>query len=205
MRRIFIFLGPPGAGKGTQAEMFGAERGLPHISTGAMLRASMDAGTALGNKVKAIVDSGSLVSDTLMIDLIRDRILQSDCSHGFLLDGFPRTTPQAEALDVLLKETSEKIEAAVLFNISEEVLMSRLSARRTTENRADDTTETQLKRIKVYEEQTAPLINYYKEKSLLVSIDSDGTVDEVKSRLLNVFPLDSSATFPNTRSVSNQN
>lgn len=205
MRRIFIFLGPPGAGKGTQAEMFGAERGLPHISTGAMLRASMDAGTALGNKVKAIVDSGSLVSDALMIDLIRDRILQSDCSNGFLLDGFPRTTPQAEALDILLNETSEKVEAAVLFNITEEVLMSRLSARRTTENRADDTTETQLKRIKVYEEQTSPLINFYKEKSLLVSIDSDGTVDEVKSRLLNAFPIDSSSTFPNARSISNQN
>ena len=189
MRRIFIFLGPPGAGKGTQAEMFGAERGLPHISTGAMLRASMDAGTELGNKVKAIVDSGSLVSDALMIDLIRDRVLQSDCLEGFLLDGFPRTIPQAEALDAFLSESSERIEAAVLFNISEEALMSRLTARRGTENRADDTTETQLKRIKVYEEQTAPLISFYREKSLLVSIDSNGTVDEVKSRLLDVFPL----------------
>lgn len=184
MRKIFIFIGPPGAGKGTQAKTFAADLNISHISTGEMLRAAMQAGTELGNKVKAIVDSGSLVSDDLMISIIRDRIAESDCKNGFLLDGFPRTVPQAQAFEELLSESNESIKAVVLFEIDQSVLLARLTSRRNEENRADDSEETQLKRLEVYNKQTAPLIDFYATTNALKRIDSNGTVEEVYSRLL---------------------
>lgn len=186
MRKIYIFIGPPGAGKGTQAKSFSTDLGISHISTGDMLRASMQAGTELGNQVKAIVDSGSLVSDDLMIAMIRDRIAQADCVNGFVLDGFPRTVPQAEALEVLLAESGESIKAVVLFEIDQEELLSRLRSRRNAEARADDTEDTQKKRLEVYNKQTAPLIDFYAGKNALRKVDSNGTVEQVYSRLLEV-------------------
>ncbi len=186
MRKIYIFIGPPGAGKGTQAKSFCTDLGISHISTGDMLRASMQAGTELGNQVKTIVDSGSLVSDDLMIEMIRDRIAGADCVNGFVLDGFPRTVPQAEALDVLLAESGEKLKAVVLFEINQEVLLNRLTGRRNAEARADDNEEIQKKRLDVYNRQTAPLINFYEARNVLRIIDSNGTVEEVYRRLLEI-------------------
>jgi len=186
MRKIFIFIGPPGAGKGTQAIAFSQKLGICHISTGDMLRSSMQAGTELGKQVKAKVDSGSLVSDDLMIMLIKDRIARSDCTSGFVLDGFPRTVPQAEAFKSLLSESDECIKAVVLFEIDQEVLLARLSGRRNAENRADDTEETQRKRLEVYNIQTAPLIDYYSQTDFLRRVDSNGSVEEVFNKLLEI-------------------
>ncbi len=186
MRAIYIFLGPPGAGKGTQAKKFSADQGIAHISTGDMLRASMQAGTEQGNQIKAIVDSGNLVSDDVVIDLIRDRISKADCENGFLLDGFPRTVPQAQALKQLLLESDEKLASAILFEVDEIELLARLSGRRDAEQRADDAEETQRKRIDVYHAQTAPLIAYYSEIGKLKRIDSNGTVEEVYEKLREV-------------------
>ena len=153
-KKNYILLGPPGAGKGTQAKIFSSKVGLPHISTGDMLRESMKAGTEIGNCVKAIVDSGQLVSDELMVKIIEDRLSKIDCQKGFILDGFPRTIPQAENLDSLLKTKGETLTAAVLFDIKMTTLLSRLEARRQTESRVDDSTETQRERLKVYEAST---------------------------------------------------
>lgn len=186
MRSIYIFLGPPGAGKGTQAKIFSSKLGIAHISTGDMLRAAMQAGTELGNRVKSIVDSGSLVSDELMIAMIEGRIAEADCRKGFVLDGFPRTVPQAEALEVLLGTTNERVSSAVLFDIDQEVLLQRLCNRRSEENRADDNEETQRKRLDVYNKQTAPLIEYYTEKNNLKVVDSNGTMDQVSERLFKI-------------------
>jgi adenylate kinase len=186
MKKIYIFLGPPGAGKGTQAKLFCSVRELAHISTGDMLRAAMKAGTELGNKVKGIVDSGMLVSDEIMIELIKERIEMPDCAEGFVLDGFPRTMNQAKALDELFKEKSISLTAAILFEISADALFFRLEERRTSENRADDTAETQLERLRVYEESTAPLIEYFDGLSLLKRVDANASVEVVQERVLHV-------------------
>jgi adenylate kinase len=180
---IYVFLGPPGAGKGTQAKLFCASNSMVHISTGDMLRAAMKAGTELGNKVKGIVDSGNLVSDDIMIDLIRERIEMPDCENGFVLDGFPRTLNQAKSLDLLFKQKGISLTATILFEISADALFFRLEERRSTENRADDTAETQLERLRVYEESTAPLIEYYESLSLLKRVDANSSVEEVSNRV----------------------
>jgi adenylate kinase len=186
MKDIYIFLGPPGAGKGTQAKLFCESKNLAHISTGEMLRSAMKAGTDLGKKVKEIVDSGCLVSDDIMIELIRDRIQEQDCDPGFVLDGFPRTMKQAEALDVLFTEKQLKITATVLFEISADALFYRLEERRTSENRADDSAQTQLERLKIYEESTAPLIEYYDGLNVLKRVDANSDIDEVRARVVTV-------------------
>lgn len=186
MKQIYVFLGPPGAGKGTQAKLFCEAYSLPHISTGDMLRAAMKAGTELGSKVKSVVDSGMLVSDDIMIELIEERISAPDCKNGFVLDGFPRTINQGLSLDKLFSERGESLTASILFEISADTLFSRLEARRSNENRADDTAETQLERLRVYEESTAPLIEYYEKKSLLKRVDANTSIEVIQKKVISI-------------------
>ena len=188
-KKNFILLGPPGAGKGTQAKILSDKASLPHISTGDMLRESMKAGTELGNQVKQIVDSGQLVSDELMVGIIEDRISKPDCAAGFILDGFPRTIPQAKALELLLKKNNESLTAAILFDIKMETLLARLESRRLSESRVDDNHETQKERLRVYNINTAPLIEYFSDRNELLRVDSEGSVDQVTSNLINAIGL----------------
>jgi len=172
-----ILLGPPGAGKGTQAARLASELVIPHISTGVILREAAAAGTELGRKAKEIMDAGRLVSDDIMLGIIRDRLAQDDCANGFILDGFPRTIPQAEALDELLAEV--ELPPLVLANIElgEDELRRRIALRRGADHRSDDSEETMLERFAVYQEQTRPLLDYYGTRA--AAIEGRGTVDEV--------------------------
>lgn len=180
-----ILLGPPGAGKGTQAKRLEEKFGLKQLSTGDMLRAEMAAGTDLGKKVKAIVDSGALVTDDIMIQMISARIDQPDCKNGVIFDGFPRTVAQAEALDAMLAEKGRPLSAVVELKVDEEVLVSRLNTRiaetkaRGEAVRADDNEETLRKRLQVFREQTAPIIPYYTGRGMLQSVDGMAGIDDV--------------------------
>lgn len=175
-----ILVGPPGAGKGTQAKLLSALIKRPHISTGEMLRAASQSSTDFGRSVKEVIDSGKLVSDELMIEIVKKRLSESDCSNGYILDGFPRTLAQASSLDSMLSELGQELDGVLFFEISEEELFNRLEARRQIEARADDGVDTQKARIKVYSEQTAPLIEFYKKKKLLLTIPSNGSVEQVQ-------------------------
>jgi len=184
----YIFLGPPGVGKGTQAKMLAESRGLAHVSTGDMLRAAVKSGSELGAKVKDIIDGGQLVPDDLMIELIDARIAEPDCKQGYILDGFPRTLPQAEALDELLKKHETGHLTAVYFDLPDEEIMSRLAHRREEENRADDNEEVQKKRLAVYHEQTSQLISYYEDRNQLLRVSARGDVEKVRSKLEEALP-----------------
>jgi adenylate kinase len=176
-----ILLGPPGAGKGTQAQKLSREMGLPHISTGVILREAAEHGTPLGRKAKAIMDKGQLVSDDIMLGIIRDRLSQEDCGNGFILDGFPRTIPQAEALDELLADVPEPPVAIANLELDEGELRRRIAGRRSEAARSDDAEETVLNRFKVYQEKTRPLLDYYGGR--VKHIDGKGSVEEVLRRL----------------------
>ncbi len=178
-----VFLGAPGAGKGTQAKIFCEERKFAHISTGDMLRAAVSSGSELGKKAKVIMDAGQLVPDTLIVDLIAARTQEADCLNGYVLDGFPRTVAQAQALAQMLAEKGESLSSVVLFELTEEEVNRRLAHRRGVEARSDDAEETQRKRQQVYREQTAPLIDYYRAQGLLKTVDASGTVEEVNAAL----------------------
>ncbi len=197
-----IMLGAPGAGKGTQAKKIAAKYNIPHISTGDIFRANIKNGTELGNKAKTYMDQGLLVPDELVVDLVVDRVKQEDCANGYVLDGFPRTIPQAEALDKALAAIGEKMDYAIDVNVPDENIVHRMSGRRAcvgcgatyhleyaptkTEGicdacgkelilRDDDKPETVKKRLGVYHEQTQPLIDYYTNAGILKTVD--GTVD----------------------------
>jgi len=184
-----ILLGPPGAGKGTQAKRLEEKYSLKQLSTGDMLRAEMAAGTALGKKVKAIVDSGALVTDDIMIEMIAARIAQPDCKNGVIFDGFPRTVGQAEALDAMLAAKGHPLHAAIELKVDEEALVSRLHTRiaetkaRGDTVRADDNEETLRKRLQVFRDQTAPILPYYRDKGLLQSVDGMAGIDDVAQSL----------------------
>ena len=172
-------LGPQGAGKGTQAKRIAAEYGIPHIATGDMLRAAMAAETPLGLRVKPIYDSGQLVPDDLMIELIRERLGEPDAARGFVLDGFPRTMAQAEALDEMLREIEHELDVVFDFQIAEAVAVERMLKRARDEGRTDDTPEAIAQRLALYHEHTAPLIEHYRARGIVVGIHADRAVDEV--------------------------
>lgn len=178
-----ILLGPPGAGKGTQAKRLEQNHQLKQLSTGDMLRAVVDSGSPLGLEAKAIMDAGKLVSDDIMVRMISARIDEPDCRGGFILDGFPRTVPQAEALDGILSELGVKLERCVALTANEEELVKRLLLRAEQEGRADDNEETIRTRMRVYSEQTAPLVAYYRGHGILAEVDGIGEVEEIASRV----------------------
>jgi adenylate kinase len=174
-----LLLGPQGAGKGTQAKRISAEYALPHIASGEILRAEMDAGTELGNRVKDVYDRGDLVSDDLMIELIRNRLEQPDTDAGFVLDGFPRTTVQAEALDSMFSDIGRNFSVTFALQIPDEVAFDRLRRRAELEGRADDTDEAIQRRLDNYHRETEPLIEYYRTRGNLVPIHGNRTENEV--------------------------
>jgi adenylate kinase len=208
-----ILLGPPGAGKGTQAKMLADKYQIPQISTGDILRAAVKSGTPLGRKAKEYMDSGRLVPDEVVIGIIKDRLEQKDTARGYMLDGFPRTLPQAEALDNLLKGMGSRIDHVISIEVADEELVRRLSGRRTCRNcgqgyhlvfdppkvagrcdkcggelyqRDDDNEATVANRLKVYKAQTQPLIEYYQKKGVLRPIEGLGEIQEIFQRIVAV-------------------
>jgi adenylate kinase len=174
-----LLLGPQGAGKGTQAKRISEEYGIPHIASGEILRAEMTAGTELGRRVKDVYDRGDLVSDDLMIELIRTRLDQPDTESGFVLDGFPRTTVQAEALDAMLAELGRSFSVVFVLQIPDEVAFERLRRRSELEGREDDTDGAIRRRLENYHRETEPLIEHYRVRGNVVTIHADRTENEV--------------------------
>ena len=211
---VLILLGPPGAGKGTQARMLEESHGLIQLSTGDLLRAAVAAGTEAGKQAKAVMEAGNLVSDDIVIAILRDRLAEPDCARGVILDGFPRTTVQAEALDTLLEATGQRINAAVSLEVEDAAMVDRISGRFTCggcgegyhdtfkptakagvcdhcgstnmKRRADDNAETVAQRLEAYHAQTAPLIDYYESKGALSRVPAMGPIDEIAATLNSV-------------------
>lgn len=206
-----ILMGPPGAGKGTQAEKLTGELSIPHISTGDMFRKAIKEGTELGKKAKSYMDQGKLVPDEVTIGIVKERLAEADCNNGFLLDGFPRTVPQADALNEILFELNKSLNAVINIKVARDELVERLTGRRVCKacgatyhvifnpakeegicdrcggelyQRNDDKIETVGNRLDVYEEQTAPLIKYYQEKGLLKEIDGSKAMNKVLADIL---------------------
>ena len=175
-----ILLGPPGAGKGTQAAFIALEKNIPHISTGDMLREAIKNGTELGLKAKAVMDAGNLVSDELIIELVKERISQNDCKNGFLFDGFPRTISQAEALDSMLLSNNLNVDKVISLEVDDDVLTERLLSR----GRSDDNEETIKNRLNVYKNQTLPIKDYYLKNNKLVEVKGDDSVEDVNATIV---------------------
>ena len=205
-----ILIGPPGVGKGTQAKFLVEAYNIPQISTGDMLRANVRQSTPLGNEVKQLMNAGQLISDSIILEMIESRFNDSDCKLGYILDGFPRTIPQAEGLDNLLNNMGQQIDSVLVLDVNHEEIVKRLSSRRTCKEcdavynllfdpptsqgkcdncegmlyqRDDDKAETIRQRIKVYSSQTSPLIDFYTQKGLTKTIDASGKINDVKERM----------------------
>ncbi|HYW92969.1 MAG TPA: adenylate kinase [Gammaproteobacteria bacterium] len=205
-----VLLGAPGSGKGTQAKLLADKRGIPQVSTGDLLRSAVAARTELGRRAKAAMDSGELVSDETVLGIIRERLSEPDAAHGFIMDGFPRNIAQAQALDRTLEELGQPVDVAVLLDVEFDILMQRLTGRLTCSvcgqmyniytsppkqdnicdrcggelvHRDDDNEDTIAKRLKVYEEQTQPLVRYYEEQGKLARVGGEGEIDEIFGRL----------------------
>lgn len=210
MAAVIILLGPPGAGKGTQARMLQEDFGLIQLSTGDLLRAAVAAGSAAGNQAKAVMAAGGLVSDEIVLAILKDRMAEPDVAKGIILDGFPRTAGQAEALDALLAASGQRVTAAISLEVDDEAMVGRVSGRYTCacgegyhdefkqpatagvcdkcggsdfKRRADDNAETVRERLKAYHAQTAPLITYYEGKGVLERIDAMGPIAEIRAKL----------------------
>ncbi|CAB4340380.1 MAG: adenylate kinase [Actinobacteria bacterium] len=200
-----VLVGPPGAGKGTQAQFLAAHYSIPHISTGDIFRANLKASTPLGLEAKGFMDSGQLVPDSVTNEMVKDRLTHDDVANGFLLDGFPRNTVQAEVLRAFLSEKGTPLEAVLELAIENEIIIKRLSSRRTCKDcgapaspespkcsacggelyqREDDKEEVIAKRLSVYEEQTAPIVHFYRTEGLLITISADGEVAEITDRAI---------------------
>ena len=174
-----VILGPPGAGKGTQAKRISTEAGIPHIATGDMLREAMEGETEMGVRIKPIYDAGDLVPDDQMIELIRERLSVSDTAEGFILDGFPRTVAQAEALDRGLEEIDRELTAVLHFQVPDELAVERLHVRALQEGRTDDTPEIITHRLEVFHRSTEPVVEYYRSRGILVGIHAERPIDAV--------------------------
>jgi adenylate kinase len=181
-----LLLGPQGAGKGTQGKLVSREYGIPHIATGDILRAAMAAGSELGRKVKPIYDAGGLVPDDIMIELIRERLAADDAANGFVLDGFPRTAVQAAAQDEMLEEIGRPLTVVLEFQLPEKVSIERLTRRAGEEGRADDTPEGIRRRLRLYHEETEPLIEHYRTRGNLVGIPANRPIQEVFAEIQRV-------------------
>ena len=184
-----VLLGAPGSGKGTQAAQLVEELSLTHISSGELLRAAAKAGTELGLKAKSIIDRGELVSDDIMLGLIKERLSQPDVAGGFILDGYPRNIIQAGALDELLDSLEQPIDEALQIDIDFEMAVKRIARRAAKEGRSDDTEEVARNRMKIYSEQTAPVVDYYAGKGVLTRVLGDGTAEEVFQRIKGVLQM----------------
>lgn len=207
-----VFLGAPGSGKGTQAQRLIERHGIPQISTGDLLRAHVREGTELGRRAKSVMDAGQLVDDATILGMVRERLAEPDAARGFILDGFPRTIPQAEGLSTMLSELGKPLDAVILFDVDPALLVKRISGRRSCQDcgrvfnvhtapvpvpppcngqcttprliqRPDDAEETVTKRLGVYEAQTAPLVGFYKERGLLKTVEADAPLAEVTARV----------------------
>lgn len=207
-----VFLGAPGSGKGTQSQRLVERHGIPQVSTGDLLRAHVRDGTELGRRAKSVMDAGQLVDDATILGMVRERLAAPDAARGFILDGFPRTVPQAEGLEQMLAAIGQPLDAAVLFDVDSELLVKRISGRRTCQDcgrvfnvhtapppspppcggqcetprlvqRPDDKEETVARRLAVYDEQTRPLVGFYERRGLLRSIDAEGDLPTVTARL----------------------
>jgi adenylate kinase len=178
-----IIMGPPGAGKGTQAKVIAARYGIPAISTGDIFRANVSKGTPLGVEAQRYMDAGEYVPDEITNLMVRNRIDEKDAEPGFLLDGYPRTVAQVEELDGMIKFTGHELDGVLVLTVDDEELVTRLLQRAETDGRADDTEEVIRRRQEIYNEQTAPLIEVYRDRGILVAVDGMGEVDEVTDRL----------------------
>lgn len=176
-------MGPPGAGKGTQAKVISSRLGVPAVSTGDIFRANVSEGTPLGLEAKRYMDAGDYVPDEVTNGMVRDRLSQDDAVEGFLLDGYPRTLAQVEELDSMLADAGRSLDAVVVLTVNDEELIQRLLRRAETEGRTDDTEEVVRHRQDVYNQQTAPLLRVYADRGLLVEVDGMGDVDEVSERI----------------------
>jgi adenylate kinase len=183
---IVILMGPPGSGKGTQAEVLAGRLGVPAISTGEIFRASVAGETELGRKAKQYLDAGEYVPDQLTNAMVRERLAEDDTRSGFLLDGYPRTLDQVAVLDELLAAQDRRLDAVVELEVDPEELVQRLLRRAELEHRSDDTEEIVRRRLQVYNEQTLPIIEVYAERGLVIPVDGAGEMDEVSQRILQV-------------------
>ncbi len=181
-----IILGPPGSGKGTQGVRLAERLGVPKIATGDLIRAAMKDGTPLGIKAKQYYDQGLLVPDDIILELIAEVLALPEAAQGLVMDGFPRTVAQAEAVDALLAKRGTQVDRVIEFVVPEQELMDRMLKRAAVEGRADDTPETIRRRLEVYHEQTAPLVAFYEKRGLLTKIDAVGTVGEIAGRVSEV-------------------
>jgi len=179
-----VLLGAPGSGKGTQATRLREHLQVPHISTGELLRAAVAAGSALGLQAKAVMEAGNLVSDDIVLGMLEERLLKSDTGNGFILDGYPRNLVQARALDGLLARIGQPADVAVQLDVANDLLVDRLSGRAKLEGRADDSPEAVRKRLAVYSEQTAPVVDFYRNQGKLACVHGEGGMDEVFVRIL---------------------
>src|SRR5215217_3241884 len=179
-----VLLGPPGAGKGTQAARVACRFGTPHIATGDIFRANVAEGTELGRAAQEYMDRGDLVPDDVVIAMVMERLAADDCEAGFVLDGFPRTVEQAEALDRQLVELGSPLHAVLCFDITEDELLRRLAGRAAAQHRADDVEQTIRHRLEVFSVKTRPLIDYYAHRGLLISVDAIGPIEVVTKRIL---------------------
>jgi adenylate kinase len=178
-----VLLGAPGSGKGTQAARLKTALGVPHISTGDMLRAAVAAGTAMGLKAKAVMDAGQLVSDDILLGMLEERLAQADAKAGFILDGYPRNLAQADALDHLLAKLGQPLDAVVKLDVPNEAIIGRCEIRFKAEGRADDNPDTVRKRLGIYAEQTAPVADFYASRGKLQVVDGVGELAEVTARI----------------------